>query len=216
MRWLSGRAAVWCLLAAGATLAGCSDDGAPDAQSPQQTSPTQSPNPTDAAPTPAATGPELPRSCGQLVDYMTVLDAVGGTLEGETTFVYAGPLASGRTGRITCGYGVAPGPDGQPGPPRVEVTLNGYDTPQTARFRFDFTIDRAREEAQRIESIDFDGRPAVLLSDAEDSSLIVLDDDKTLVVSVLQGVVPDPAVKAATFDIAAAVLALPQETPPDE
>lgn len=165
------------------------------------------------APTPGATtaARPLPADCGELVSFATVLDALSVPLEGDPSYVYAGPLAdSGRTGRVTCSYGGSP--DG--GPPVLSVTVNGYLDAQTAGDRLDATVGQARSAGQSVASLDLDGRPGVLLVDSEDTSYVIADAERTLVVTLRTGVVPEPATRVVLLAVAGAALGVaPPELP---
>lgn len=195
-------------------VAGCSDEAAsPDlpfsaGDPPQTFSVAAETSPTATAEEPGDAS--VPESCGDLASVTQVVDVLGAPLEGSGTFVYAGPLPeSGRTARITCGYGVEPGSEGQAGTPSVEITMNGYVDAETARGRLDGSVESARSQGDATAAVELDGRPGFVLADAEDVSYVVADGARTLVVTVRRGVVSTSAERLVLLDLAALALGLP-------
>jgi hypothetical protein len=175
--------------------------------------------PTFASPSPTSTatpsGQDVPRTCEELVPTTDLLTVVAVPLQGEGSFVYAGPLPeSGRTGRITCGYGAPRQPDGTVGEPAVEVTLNGYVDAGTARSRLDTTVAAARTQGQQIEAAELDGRAGFLFGDPAAVTYVGADGARTAVVTVRRGVVADSALRLVLLDLAALCLGLPTAAVP--
>lgn len=133
----------------------------------------------------ADASPYLPAACNQLLPLGTVDSALGGHLAGETSFLKAAPLpASGRTGRITCGYGVTVGADGTKSPPLVEVSYITYVDATTASHRVDLTINNSKTAGSTVTDVQVSGKPAAVLTNQTASVLVMGDGNRTLVVSV--------------------------------
>jgi hypothetical protein len=148
-----------------------------------------------------------------MVATSAVLGAVGVPLQGSTSYVFAGPVpSSGRTARITCGYGVEPGPDGNP-VPKVTLTINGYTDAATVRRRLDITLAEAQQQGQQVQALDLEGRSGYVLKNAEDVSYIVGDGSRTIVVTMVLGLVPAENEQAVLTKLASVIVAPGQATP---
>ncbi len=178
----AGSAAVLAL-----TLAGCGGSPKPAGPSvsllPPEPSESQTPEPP-ASPT-AEASTFLPAACNQLLPPGTVDTALGGHLAGETTFLKAAPLpASGRTGRVTCGYGVTVAADGTKSPPLVEASYITYTDAATAAHRVDLTIAKDKAAGATATEVEVNGKPATVLTSQAASVLVMADGTRTLVLSV--------------------------------
>jgi hypothetical protein len=216
-RWRAQRLVVGAALAALAVpVTGCSDDpSTPDlpfsaGDPPQTFTPAAGASPTPSDPTGGSAAPAVvPESCGELASVTRVVEVLGAPLEGSGSFVYAGPLPeSGRTARITCGYGL-PDTGGEDAIPAVEITINGYVDVETARGRLDGSVESARSQGDATAGVELDGRPGFVLADAETVSYVVADGARTLVVTLRRGVVSRSAEQLVLLDLAALTLGLP-------
>lgn len=164
-----------------------------------------SPSPT-AQPSP--TLGELPDSCQGVIRTADVVQIVGRPLPGETTFVYADALPDiGRTGRVTCGYGDAG--DGE----KVRVTINDYESDESAAARVDVTLQAASERGNVVRDQPVGPYTGYVLSDDDDVSLVVNVGPRTVVVTMNRGLVPKRAEVVVLERLAASVLGLAGETP---
>lgn len=197
---------------AGSVLAGCtsSDTDEPGAAeellfSPAPTGePTAEPRPTD--PQPPTLG-ELQNDCSGVARAADVVAIVGTPLAGETTFVFADALPEiGRTGRVTCGYG-----DEGEGP-KVEITLNDYESADAAADRVDVTLDAAAERGRTITEQDVGPYPGFLSVGDDSASIIVDAGTRTVVVTIEAGLATDAAVPVILERLASLALGLPTET----
>jgi len=193
-----------CLLTMAVLVTGCSDEGGgidPFADLPAAT---PSASMTAGATPTAATG--VPEQCDDVISPSAVLDALGVALDGTSSFVTAGPVpSSGRTGRITCNFGVAPGADGKPAA-KVALTINGYQDADTARSRLDTSISNAQSQGQQVQALDLQGRPGYVVRDPVDISYLLADGDRTVVVTMVLGLVPAEAEQIALTEIATAMV----------
>jgi hypothetical protein len=196
-------------------LGSCSDEGGDDDPFADLSAPASAPAAT-ATPTPggaATTSGGVPGQCSEVVPPTAILDAIGVPLDGTAAFVTAGPVPeSGRTGRITCEYGIAPGPDGQPAA-KVRLSVNGYVDAATAVGRLDENIARAQGQGQQVRALALDGRPGYVLRDAVDVTYLVADADRTVVATMVIGLVPPEAEQVALTEIVSAMLGVQPGAP---
>ena len=149
---------------------------------------------TSAAPATTTTpGPppyELPTSCGALLTLSQIDDALGSTLPGETTFTVGTPEpAIGRTGRITCGFGVIPATDvAGAGAPLLELSVFTYTDATAAADRVEATVAAQQSRGVRSEPATVPGADAVLLSGPEGATLIATVAERTYSLSMVPGI----------------------------
>jgi hypothetical protein len=198
-------------LATVVVLAGCSSgEDEPDAATellfspePTATAPT-SPEPTEA---PAPTPGELPDDCGGVIATADVVRIVGVPLPGETTYLFAEALPDiGRTGRVTCGYG----DDGDG--PKVEVTVNDYESEEAADDRIDVTLQAASERGNEVREQPIGPDQGYVLADDDDASIVVDAGPRTLVITVQRDLVSSQAEVVVLEQLASTVLRVPSET----
>jgi len=192
-------------------LAGCSSqESTPDdAANELLFSPDPTPQAEAATPTGEAspTLPPLPKDCQGVVPPADVVAVVGTPLPGQTTYVFADALPEiGRTGRVTCGYGDAG--DG----PKVEVTVNEYESEQAAQARVDLTLQAAAEGGNEVREQPVGPYPGWIIGDPEDISFVVDAGTRTLVLTIRRGVVAASAEAVVLEQLAARTLGLPTGT----
>ena len=125
-----------------------------------------------------------------------------------------GPLEdSGRLGRVTCGYGTAPGADGKQ-VSKLTVAVNVYADSAAASGRLDGSVADAQSSGAQVQALEVLGRPGFLTKDAEDTTFLVADDVRTYVISAMPGVIPDTAAQVALHDLARALVAHFEEAAP--
>jgi hypothetical protein len=200
-----------------ALTAGCSngdDDGTVPVPSPAGT--TGEPSGTGPSASPSPTGPQVPEVCDDIVPFTRIVQIVAVPLEGTTGRVYADdfPAASGRTARLTCQYGVRPAPaGGEAPPPQVEISLSGYVDSDAALARLEDTVGSARASGQQVLAQAVSGHDGFMLADAADVTYVVAVDDRTLVVTLARGVVPEAAERVVLVDLVEEALGLSAATP---
>jgi hypothetical protein len=172
------------------------------------------PPPSTSAPAPSAqhstqptnAGPVLPAGCSQLLPLQAVQDALGVGVVGKVTYLKAAPVPqSGRTGRVTCGYG-APGGTGSASPsgaapsgaPLVQVSYITYTDAATAAGRVTLTVQHDGQSAT-ISKATVDGAPAWVLVGKVWDELVMADGARTIVVEVSPSILsPEKAPVALT------------------
>jgi hypothetical protein len=184
--------------------------------------PTTVPPPVVSA-TVASSGPVepvLPSGCSQLVSPGTLDHILGFGLLGQVTYLKAAPVPqSGRTGRVTCGYGtpnalpsgvvggVAQPSASSTGPvtPLVEISYITYVDAKTALARVQATVE-ADSATAVVSNVKVDGKLASVLIGSQGTELVMNDAARTIVISLQPAVVPPPKAPAALEAIAASML----------
>jgi len=192
-------------------LAGCSSgEDEPDAATellfspePTATSPA-APEPTAD---PAPTLDLLQNDCAGVIATADVVRIVGVPLPGETTYLFADALPDiGRTGRVTCGYG----DDGDG--PKVEVTVNEYESEEAADDRIDVTLQAASERGNEVRDQPIGSYEGYVLADDDDASIVVDAGPRTVVVTLQRDLVSAEAEVVVLERLASTVLRVPTET----
>jgi hypothetical protein len=200
-------------------------------QSSTAATPTLAPTPTvtveSASPFVSASpsGPVLPAGCSQLLPLGTLETILGFGILGQVNYLKAAPVPqSGRTGRVTCTYGTAPGapsptaapsptptasgakPTATPAPvPLVQVSYITYIDASTAAGRVQTTIE-ADGASATVSNVTVSGKPAFILIGAASSELLMSDLARTIVVELSPTLVTADKAPAALEGIAAAML----------
>jgi hypothetical protein len=197
------------------------------------TAPTLAPTPTVAAASTSTlvsaspSAPVLPAGCSQLLPLATLERILGFGILGQVNYLKAAPVPqSGRTGRVTCTYGSAPGaaaptaptpsptstakPTGKPTPsptpvPLVQVSYITYVDASTAAGRVQTTIEADAANAA-VSNVSVSGKAAFILIGPTFSELVMSDLARTIVVELSPTLVTSDKAPAALEGIAAAML----------
>jgi hypothetical protein len=207
---------------------------------PPVVSPTNSSTAPTAAPTPSVvaastsasisaspSAPVLPAGCSQLLPLGTLEGILGFGILGQVNYLKAAPVPqSGRTGRVTCTYGTAPGaaaptapiptptstvkptgkPSASPTPtPLVQVSYITYVDASTAAGRVQTTIEADGASAD-VSNVSVSGKAAFVLIGPTFSELVMSDLARTIVVELSPTLVTADKAPAALEGIAAAML----------
>ncbi len=192
------------LLSLAGLAAACTSGGVDQPQA--GASPSSSPAPaasSSAAPTPTPT-PDLPGGCDQILPFTDLDRALGRPLFGQSRYVrgVAEP-AIGRTGRVTCQFGV---PAGGHGPALLEVGVSTYKDAESATDRVAATVAALRGSATSQKTASVAGQEATMIGTKADYNLVLAQGDRTVAVTLsrtLTGVKLD----AAAVGVAERVLA---------
>ncbi|HEY5456267.1 MAG TPA: hypothetical protein VIJ96_12430 [Acidothermaceae bacterium] len=231
--WRAAASLAGLAVAVGAT--GCTSKAKPIIPAPvvSQTSssaaPTLAPTPTVAAASTSASvsaspsGPVLPAGCSQLLPLGTLESILGFGILGQVNYLKAAPVPqSGRTGRVTCTYGTAPGapivaptgtpsasgakPTASPTPvPLVQVSYITYIDASTAAGRVQTTIE-ADGTTAAVSNVSVSGKAAFVLIGPTSSELVMSDLARTIVVELSPTLVTSDKAPAALEAIAAVML----------
>lgn len=176
----------------------------------------------EATPSPTSTT-GIPELCGELATAGDVAQILQVPMRGETRRVYNDDYLSdsGRTGRLTCSYGVRAAPEGRsatptprptPTPVPLEVSVSGYVDAEVAAGRISSTVDAAQAAGTTVQAQPVAGRDGFLLSDKQDVSFVMADDVRTYVITLTHGVVAKPAEKVVLLEMAGHLLGVPSPT----
>ena len=180
-----------------ATAVGCSGGGGPDpVAAPSGTSAPA--GATSAAATPSASAtPELPDGCESLLPFTDLDQALGRPLFGQTRAIAGQAQPSiGRTGRLTCHYGL---PETGRGTPPVEVGVSTYVDAASAQDRVGATVAAIRTGggASSQASVTVAGLPATVIGNRSSFTAVLAKGDRTVVVTVQRAVRGQPDKAAA-------------------
>ncbi|NEK96235.1 hypothetical protein GCU67_19000 [Modestobacter muralis] len=193
-------------------LTGCSST--PDA-APVVAATSSAPPSTSAPATTAAPVYELPEGCSGLLSLRQIDNALGTPLPGETTFTVGTPQPEiGRTGRVTCGFGVlAATEDSAAADPLMQLSVFTYTDAQAAADRVDATVDAQQAQGVRSDQAAVPGASAVLLSGPDETTLIATVDTRTYSLSLVPGVLDPAGTQTALQSLMGAVLAADSPAP---
>jgi hypothetical protein len=147
-------------------LAGCSTGGsshnvAATRSSAASPSAAKTYSPLDG-PTEAASN--LPKTCSAILTEANLQTAFGSPQSGDNTYGSYAPLPSiGRTGRVTCGFGIGIDEMGNATNPAVTVSVITYTTAQEALTRLNATIGTSVGRGSTSQPASVGGHPATIL-----------------------------------------------------
>ena len=169
-------------------LAACTSDGSgsepPAAAGSPTTSPassaTRSSTPT---PTPA---PDLPAGCDAVLPFTDLDQALGRPLFGGSRYIVGVAQPSiGRTGRVTCQYGV---PTTGKGAAPLEVGMSTYKDAVSATDRVAATIAGLRSGATSQQAVTVAGQPTTVIGYKTGVTAVLAQGERTLAVSVSRSI----------------------------
>ena len=169
------------LVGIAALAAACSSGGS--ARSQAGATQTAAPTPTGSAASPAPTPtPNLPAGCDQMLPFTDLDHALGRPLFGPSRYVLGVAEPSiGRTGRVTCQFGLQP--NGRGAAP-LEVGVSTYKDADSANERVAATVAALRSTATSQRSATVAGQQAVLIGTKKDNNLVVAQGDRTVAVTI--------------------------------
>jgi len=161
--------------------AACTSGGSdqPQAGATQTAAPTATSSAASPTPTPT---PNLPGGCDQMIPFNELDQALGRPLFGQSRYVLGVAEPSiGRTGRVTCQFGLAA--NGR-GPAPLEVGVSTYKDAESATERVAATVAALRSAATSQRSATVAGQQAVLIGTKTDNNLVVAQGDRTVAVTI--------------------------------
>lgn len=181
------------VLAVAVACSSGSDPEAPPAAAPTSAPTTGSSGPAEPTPTPT---PKLPAGCESLLPFTDLDQALGRPLFGETRQIQGVAQPSiGRTGRLTCYYGL---PQGGRGTVPVEVGVSTYTDATKAADRVTATIAAARGSGATSQSTaTVAGQPATVLGGKTSITVVTAQGDRTVAVTVQRSLQPGRTDRAA-------------------
>ena len=193
------------LLGLVAALSACTSGG-DDQPAAAGSSSTASPAPAPAASgstAPSATPTaDLPAGCDAVLPFTDLDQALGRPLfGGSRTVVGVAQPSIGRTGRVTCQYGLAP--NGKGAAP-LEVGLSTYKDAASAADRVRVTIAGLRTGATSQKSGTVAGQPATVVGSKTAVTAVLAQGERTVAVTVLRKIAnPDRAALAVAEKVLA-------------
>jgi len=167
---------------------GCSGDGDEPAAPP--TSAPAASGSSGSASASATRAAELPTGCDSMLPFTDLDQALGRPLFGQTVFTKGVAQPSiGRTGRVTCGYGM---PRGR-GTPPVEVGVSTYTDVESATRRVEATISQLRSTGATQAAATVSGLPATVLGTGTSFTVVLTQGSRTIAVTVQRSLHGDPA-----------------------
>lgn len=193
-------------------VAGCTGFAgeAPPAAVPATSTPTSAPTSTpSAAPTTtAAPTYQLPATCAGLFTLVQLDDALGARLPGSSTYVVGAPEpAIGRTGRVTCGFGVTPATaTAGASDPLLEVSVFTYTDGTAAADRV--AAITAAQEGQGVPGAPatVPGAQAVLFTTPADTTLVATVAERTVSLTLVPGLLDAAGTRTALEQLAVTAL----------
>lgn len=203
-----GGALSWLGLVGMLGTAGCSGFAgpAPAAAPSSSAAPSTSAAPPAGAPTTPAY--EVPATCSDLLTTTEVQEVLGVRLPGTTTYLLGEPEPGvGRTGRVTCGYGVTPATaTAGASDPLLEVTVATYVDPASASARLAVAGDAGQAAGAVVGTAVVGGIEAVLVSGPADTTLVAVVAARTYVLTLVPGLLDAAGTRAALEALTAAAV----------
>lgn len=158
------------LIAVSCLLAGCSGGAAPAADTKPHAS-ASAPKTYTPAEGPTEAASQLPSSCSQVLSTSALSTAFGKTLSTDDTYGDFAPLPSiGRTGRVTCGFGIGIDEFGNQTAPAVTVSIATYDTETNAAARAQDTVSSDLAAGATDSQVYVSGHPATIVVESDGQS----------------------------------------------
>ena len=177
-------------------LSACTSGGDdPPAAAASSSAPAPAPSSESAPPTPTPT-PSLPGGCDEVLPFTDLDQALGRPLFGASRYVFGVAQPSiGRTGRVTCQYGLAPNAKGAA---PVEVGMSTYKDAASATDRVEVTVAGLRTRAVSVSTATVAGQPATVIGGNTAFTAVVAQGNRTLAVTVQRSLrgTPDKAAVA--------------------
>lgn len=194
------------LAVAGLVLVGCSAGGDSGDQSATGSSAAASQtSTTSAAPSPAPF--VLPDNCAALLTLEAIDAALGVRITGTTGYVVGVPEPGiGRTGRVTCSYGVIPNADGTSSPPLLQASVFTYDSVDSATARVETVVTQGRNAGNRAVDVPVGEYAGVVIISVTDATLVVAVEDRNYAITLAPGLVTDDRLPDAMASLAASAI----------
>ena len=120
---------------------------------------------------PVEAAAQLPKTCGSILSDTDLTAAFGSPQVGDTSYGdYAALPTIGRTGRVTCGFGISVDPTGHTGPASLTVSVITYDTASNAVGRVSSDVASSVAKGVTAQPALVDGHPATILAQAQAST----------------------------------------------
>lgn len=186
---------------AGLLLVGCGAAAEPD--TPDSDASTSVPASTTSAGTTTAAPFVLPDTCSALLRLEAIDAGLGFRITGTTEYVVGLPEPGiGRTGRVTCSYGVIPNADGTSSAPLVQASVFTYDSVAAALERVQTVVSQGRAAGNRTEDVAVGSYAGVVIISVTDATLVVAVEDRNYAITLAPGLVTDDRLAQALASLA--------------
>lgn len=194
------------LVVAGLALVGCSaGDESGDSSATGSSATASGTTTTSATPTPAPF--VLPDNCSSLLTLEAIDAALGVRITGTTNYVVGLPEPGiGRTGRVTCSYGVIPNADGTSSPPLLQASVFTYDSVESAIGRVETVVTQGRNAGNRAVDVPVGDYPGVVIISVTEATLVVAVEDRNYAITLAPGLVTDDRLPDAMASLAASAI----------
>ncbi|MFL6130998.1 MAG: hypothetical protein ACJ73E_18300 [Mycobacteriales bacterium] len=173
---------VLALVLVGMFGAGCSGGSGPAAAPSSAPGSSTSGSPSGSATPSTSRAVDLPTGCDSLLPFTELDRALGRPLFGQTLYTKGVAQPSiGRTGRVTCRYGVAR--NGKGAAP-VEVGVSTYTDVESATRRVQSTISDLRSMGARQADATVSGLPATVLGTGTSFTVVLGQGARTIAVTL--------------------------------
>jgi len=202
---------------AGLVLVGCGADAesggstGPDPGSTGQSSATAVQTTTPAAFV-------LPENCSALLSLDAIDAGLGVRITGTTNYLVGVPEPGiGRTGRVTCSYGVIPNADGTSSAPLLQASVFTYDSIESAIDRVDTVVSQGRNAGNRTQDVPVGDYAGVLIVSVAEATLVVAVEDRNYAITLAPGLVADDQLAQALASLAMSAIngGVPVSTTPE-
>lgn len=106
----------------------------------------------------------LPKTCSAMLSDQDLTNAFGSAQTGDTSYGDYAPLPTiGRTGRVTCGFGIMVDQSGNPGQPVVTISVITYDQASRAVSRVADDVTSTVAKGATAHAVLVNGHPATVL-----------------------------------------------------
>ena len=185
---------------AGLFLVGCGADAEPGGSS----DPGDSASGTTSQTAQTSAAPfVLPETCSALLSIEAIDAGLGVRIPGNTQYVVGVPEPDiGRTGRVSCSYGVIPNPDGTFAPPLVQASVFTYDSVESALDRIDTVVGQAQDAGNRTQEAPVGSYEGFVIVSISDATLVVAVDKRNYSITLAPGLVTDDLLSQALADLA--------------
>lgn len=145
----------------------------------------------------------LPDNCSGLLTLDAIDEALGVRITGTTEYIVGQPEPGiGRTGRVTCSFGVIPNPDGPSSPPLVQASVFTYDTVEAALGRVETVVSQGRNAGNVVEGVPLGDFAGALIISVNESTLVVAVEDRNYAITLAPGLVTDDRLVEAMSSLA--------------
>lgn len=145
----------------------------------------------------------LPETCSALLSLDAIDAGLGVRISGTTNYVVGIPEPGiGRTGRVTCSYGVIPNADGTSSAPLVQASVFTYDSVDSAIDRVEIVVSQGRNAGSRTEDVPVGEYAGMIIISVTEATLVVAVQDRNYAITLAPGLVTEDLLSSAMASLA--------------